>query len=299
MIFTPIKPMLLCMGKEVTNNPGKLYDIKWDGWRILLHKQGNRIEAFTRHGNNVTFLFHELDKVKENIKADTAILDCEGVVLRKGISNFNDFSYRGLLRNKQKIVDATETHPVSFIAFDIIQTNKTHMKEPLIDRKRRLQEILTPSNVISPTPFILENGKDIYKLTKEQGMEGIVEKSIQSVYKLNTRSSSWLKHKHFKYMDAVIMGYKENPFCLIVGAVFSGKIKPIATVKYGYTSEDKKAFRSVSRGIITKEENGVTWVEPLLCCNIKYLERNENDRLRITSFNGFKLDKQAIECGWN
>ncbi|MFL1997518.1 hypothetical protein ABC382_08750 [Lysinibacillus sp. 1P01SD] len=65
MLFTPIKPMLLHMGNnnEIDDDPSWIYDIKWDGWRILLHKQGERIEAFTRHGNNVTAKFPELQEV--------------------------------------------------------------------------------------------------------------------------------------------------------------------------------------------------------------------------------------------
>lgn len=53
MLFTPIKPILLNIGRKIKNNPGHLFDIKWDGWRILIHKQGNRIEVYTRHGKSI------------------------------------------------------------------------------------------------------------------------------------------------------------------------------------------------------------------------------------------------------
>ncbi|WDV05041.1 MULTISPECIES: ATP-dependent DNA ligase [Lysinibacillus] len=90
MLFTPIKPMLLHMGNndEINDNPEWIYDIKWDGWRILLHKEGDRLEAFTRHGNNVTAKFPELQ-----IQSHKAIIDCEGVVLRNGVSVFDDFAF--------------------------------------------------------------------------------------------------------------------------------------------------------------------------------------------------------------
>ena len=61
MLFTPIKPMLLSMGNnnEIINSDEYIYDIKWDGWRILLHKQGDIVDAYKRHGNNVTAKFPE------------------------------------------------------------------------------------------------------------------------------------------------------------------------------------------------------------------------------------------------
>lgn len=98
MLFSPVKPMLLHTGKQILDDDGIIWEIKWNGWRILLHKEGDRVEAFTRHGTNVTAKFPELQEVGRSINEHTAILDTEGVVLRNGgISVFEDFSYRGLI----------------------------------------------------------------------------------------------------------------------------------------------------------------------------------------------------------
>ncbi|ADU28471.1 DNA ligase [Evansella cellulosilytica] len=297
MLFTPVKPMLLTMGKEPTNHPEHLYDIKWDGWRILIHKQGNRIEAYTRHGNQVTNQFPELQEALSHINKHTAILDCEGVVLRNGNSVFEDFAYRGRLKSTEKIRKAMITHPVTFVAFDILATDKPLLKETLIKRKQYLKDIITPSNVLLATPYVIEDGQTLHTLTKEKGMEGIVEKPLNSLYHLDTRSPNWLKHKHFKRLDTVIMGYKENPFTMIVGSTFSnGKLKPVAQVEFGFNPEDKQAFRGIANRLITKEENGVFWLEPLLCCSTQYLEKTSKNMLRITSFKGFLPEKKVEEC---
>ena len=154
MLFTPVKPMLLHMGNnnEIVDSDEWIYDIKWDGWRILLHKDKDQIEAFTRHGNNVTAKFPELQSIGKSIKADKAIIDCEGVVLRNGISVFDDFNYRGRLSNKDKINQATITHPATFIAFDVLATDKSFMNKPLIERKDILNSIIEPSNELLITP---------------------------------------------------------------------------------------------------------------------------------------------------
>ena len=294
MLFTPIKPMLLQMGnaKEIIDNPEWIYDIKWDGWRILLHKEGDKVEAYTRHGNNVTAKFPELQDVGHSIQSHTAIIDCEGVVLRNGISVFDDFAYRGRLTNKDKIEQATITHPANFIAFDVLATDKPCIKQPLVERKNLLTSLIEPSNCILATPSIVGNGSNIFQLTKDKGMEGIVGKRSNSTYKTNHRSHDWLKYKHFKVMDTVILGYKENPFTMLVGTRLSnGKYKPLANVEFGFKHEEKVAFRQIAKQITTNVDRDITWLEPSLNCRVQYLEKTSTGSLRIVSFKGFNFDK--------
>jgi len=291
--------MLLSWGKDIQDNEQSLFDIKWDGWRLLLHKEGDRYEAYTRHGNKVTHKFPELKEAMSHIQLERAIVDAEGVVLRNGNSVFEDFAYRGLLNDPNKIQSAMKTHPVSFIAFDILETNRSHIKEPLIDRKKRLADLIIPSNTIISTPYIIGNGIHLFELTKEKGMEGIVEKRLDSTYQLDTRSPNWKKFKHFKRMDTVIMGYKENPFTMIVGVNFPTGIQPVASVEFGFKPDEKQAFRKIVPQLVKNEKNGVNWIEPALCCEVQYLEKTEKNHLRIVSFKGFRFEKQPDECVWS
>lgn len=298
MLFTPIKPMLLHMGNnnEIDDDPNWIYDIKWDGWRILLHKDKNRIEAYTRHGNNVTAKFPELQSVGKSIKVDKAIIDCEGVVLRNGVSVFDDFNYRGRLSNKDKINQTVITHPATFIAFDVLTTDKSFMNKSLIERKDILNSIVEPSNELLITPSVVGNGSNVFNITKDKGMEGVVGKRTNSTYKTNHRSHDWLKFKHFKYMDVVILGYKENPFTMIVGSQSSnGKYRPVASVEFGFKHEEKAAFRKIAKQIVVKIERDVTWIEPVLNCKVQYLEKTASGSLRIVSFKGFNFDKVLVE----
>lgn len=294
MLFTPIKPMLLHMGNnnEIDDDPNWIYEIKWDGWRILVHKEGDRVEAYTRHGNNVTAKFPELQSVGRSIDERTAIIDCEGVVLRNGVSVFDDFAFRGRLSNKEKIKEAAVTHPATFIAFDVLSTDKLHTNKPLEERKEILSSIIEPSNSLLVTPSVVGNGSNIFHLTKERNMEGIVGKRSNSMYKTNHRSHDWLKYKHFKIADVVILGYKENPFTMLVGTQLNnGKYKPLANVEFGFKPEEKVAFRQIAKQIVTKEERDMMWLEPRLHCKVQYLEKTASSSLRIVSFKGFDFDK--------
>lgn len=298
MLFSQIKPMLLHMGKEIEDDANWLYEIKWDGWRILIHKQGDRVEAYTRHGNNVTNRFPELKEVGRSILAHTVIIDTEGVVLRNGVSVFDDFAYRGRLTNILKIQEAMITHPVTFIAFDILYTDDgTHINEPLLQRKERLANLIQPSNVLMITPSVIGEGKHIFEITKERSMEGVIGKRIDSTYQLNHRSADWLKYKHFKISAAVILGYQERPFRMIVGNYTKdGKLHAVATLDFGFKPEEKQAFKQIAQNIIKIKEKDINWLEPSLVCNVQYLEKTSNGKLRIASFKGFNFEKEPKEC---
>lgn len=296
MLFTPIKPMLLGTGNDVINDPNTIWDIKWDGWRTIIHKEGNRIEAYTREGNNITAKFPELQAVGQSIKEHTVIIDAEGVVLRSGVSVFEDFSYRGSLSNTEKIEQATITHPATFIAFDILATDKSVMKQPLYKRKELLSSIIRPSNNLIVTPSVEENGSHIFQLTKEKNMEGIVGKRRDSIYRINQRSKDWLKYKHFKMTDTVILGFSENPFSMVVGSHLSnGKCKRLANVEFGFSQEEKMAFRQIAKQLIIKTERNITWIEPLLSCKVQYLEKTRTGLLRIATFKGFNFEQISEE----
>ncbi len=301
VLFTAISPMLATMRPDAFDDPDWLNEPKWDGWRLLIHKQSDHIEAYTRHGTNVTRRFPELQEAVRYIHADSAILDCEGVCLRDGRSVFDDFAYRGRLRDERKILKATQSHPVTFIVFDLIYSNDhEHTHEPLVERKKRLADIVEPAQMIMPTMFVRGEGIALKKQTEERNWEGIVAKRANSRYVFGSRSPDWLKVKNWKTIDTVILGYRQKPqFGLIVGAHFpTVRNKPIAVVEFGFRPEEKSAFLAVAKDLHTVKGKDCQWVEPVLCCRVQYLEQTERHNLRIVSFKGFLPNKNPEDCVW-
>lgn len=300
MLFTPLKPMLVSMGYEPFNNENYIFEPKMDGWRILLHKEGQRIEAYTRNGKCVTEKFPELQAVVGKIKPSTAIFDCEGVVMREGRPIFDDFSYRCRLSDPVKIAQAQISHPASFVAFDVLYTDHDHTDDPLMDRKQRLIEMIEPNPILMPTLYVEGEGKALRALSIEHDLEGIVAKKKDSKYQLNTRSPDWIKIKNYKTIDTIILGYRTAPeFSLVVGLHFpTVRYKPVATVHIGISPEEKAAFLEVAKQLLTEKDRNTQWIEPRLCCRVQYLERTELHYLRMVSFKGFLFDKNPDDCKW-
>jgi bifunctional non-homologous end joining protein LigD len=300
MLFTPIKPMIVSIGREPFDDERFIFEPKWDGWRIILHKQGTRIEAYTRNGKVVTDKFPELKEASRAITTHTAILDCEGIVLRDGRPVFDDFSYRGRISNSSRIRNAVNTHPATFVVFDVLYTDREHLKESLMIRKQRLHEIVSVTPIISPTMYIEAQGQALFNLTRERDMEGIVAKCKESKYYLDTKNPDWLKIKHFKAIDVIILGYRTNPFGLVIGLNFrTVQNKPVGVVEFGFKPEEKQMFLGLAEQLHTVKDQKTQWIEPLLSCHIEYLERTDTHHLRTTVFRGFMFDKKPEDCMWN
>ncbi|GGD60289.1 ATP-dependent DNA ligase [Paenibacillus nasutitermitis] len=301
MLFTPIKPMLVTMGTHAFDHQDWIFEPKWDGWRIFIHKEGKRIEVFTRSGRNVTHKFPEASEMKDSIHSHSAILDCEGVCFRGERPVFDDFAYRGRLSDLNKIDDARQTNPATFIVFDVLFSTGDHRNDGLLERKKVINEIIEPSQILAPTMYIHEHGKKLSSLSVERDLEGIVAKRIDTKYVTDTRSADWLKIKNFKTIDTVILGYRTSPqFALVVGLHFrTVKNKPVAVVEFGFTVDEKLAFLKNAEKIHTVYRKGIQYIDPQLCCKIQYLERTDTHHLRTTSFKGFVFDKKPEECCWH
>lgn len=301
MLFTPLKPMLPVWCEEPFDNEAYLFEPKWDGTRMMLHKQGGKLEAYTRSGVTVSGNFPELREVADLIRAHTAILDCEGICLRGNRPVFDDFMYRLRLGRADTIKQAMATHPTAWVVFDVLlSSDREHLKEPLMDRKRRLDELLEPGPALLKTIYLENEGNTLFSLTERQGMEGIVAKRKHSSYTLNARSPDWLKIKHAQRIDAVILGYMTDPFRLMIGLHFrTVKNKPVGTVQAGLELEHRDWFLEQFKQDAVRQEGDVYRVEPRLCCRIEYKDRTDMHQLQHTRFVSFLPNKRADDCVWS
>jgi bifunctional non-homologous end joining protein LigD len=244
MLFTSVKPMLLSNHKVTPfslTDPNLLYEPKYDGWRLLLHKEGPKIEIYTRHGNLVTNRFPEFVEAAAGIQAHSVILDGEGVCFCpvKLRPDFGMFEARAKLTNPIKIQAAMQHSPATLIPFDVIMVNgKSLCADPLLERKRILTEFISNGPAIMLPTYFIGDGQGLFDWTLENKWEGIVAKHVLSRYRINRRpdrlADSWVKRKHVETTEAYILGYQENPFALVVG--LENHVPP-AVVEYGVNSK--------------------------------------------------------------
>jgi bifunctional non-homologous end joining protein LigD len=294
-----ISPMLAHLAAKPFTRKGWIFEIKWDGYRIIAHVQDKNVTLYSRSHQDYTQIFSPVSRAlaKQNINA---ILDGEMVVLdEKGQAHFQ------LLQQFQK----TQQGDLVYYVFDLLWLNGDDLRElPLAERKKKLIKLLHPNAKIRISEHVATDGEAFFKVAAQQGLEGIMAKDIDSPYFSGKRSQSWLKMKAVHQEEAIIAGYtaprgsRQHIGSLILG-MFKGKELVYIGHSSGKLSEQgladlKKKLDSLARVTSPfknppKTNAPVTWVKPTLVCEVNFTEWTEDGHLRHPVFIGLRQDKPA------
>lgn len=181
-----IEPCVPTVAKRAPVGPEWLYEIKHDGYRLMVRKDDDRVRVYTRRGADWTERYPRVVAAVRRLKVRSVLLDGEGIVYdHKGMPSFD------LIHSRD--YDAE----VSLAAFDLLELDGVDLrKQKLLDRKARLAKLL--SNVKDGIEFnghLEGEGHRIYKHACKLGCEGIVAKRKDLPYE-SGRSKRWLKIKN-------------------------------------------------------------------------------------------------------
>jgi len=287
---TIIQPMLASAAKQIFNHPDWLYELKWDGYRVLAHISEKGVLLQSRNGISLTSKFPKLAKDLEAVEHE-CILDGEVVLLDEaGVSQFGELqnypNAKGVLR---------------FYVFDMLYLNGHSMLDlSLIDRKSLIPDVVEGLDITRYCDHIEAMGSALYHKATAVGMEGVMAKHKASTYSLGARTDKWLKVKSVESVDALICGYTAAADgtvafgSLILGIMEGEKMAYIGNCGSGFSEAKReellKLFRRYGsdRNPFDKKLNlkGRTpnWMIPTLKCEVKYSERTKNGMLRHPVF---------------
>ncbi len=205
--------------------------------------------CFSRAGNEVTHQYPELASLPQRFSARRAILDGEIVVLdEKGRSDFERMQQR--MNVQQPSPDLRKRYPVTYYLFDLPYCDGYDLREvPLLERKNFLRRLLDPSPEFRFSDHVLENGKGLFDLARQQELEGVVGKRLDSVY-VSARSQNWVKLKATKTLDVVIGGWtaprgSRTHFGSLLLGLYQGKA--LRFVGHAGTGMDEKTRASLMK----------------------------------------------------
>ena len=310
----PISPMMAKAG-EPFDSDHHFFDLKWDGLRALLFLDRGRLELQNRNRRDVTKQYPELQSIKSQIKARTAIIDGEVVVLdEKGTPSFGRLQTRFGHIDSREIIVESRTNPTTYVAFDLLHFNgKDIIKEPLEYRKNRLRKIVSESPHLLYGEHIETKGLTYYKEASRLGFEGIIAKEKDSLYLPGIRSSSWIKIKGTSTIDAVVVGYTQgegaraSTFGSLVAALYDkkGKLVHIANVGGGFNNTTLDEVRPIldrltTKSVLIKEPfdapSPITWVKPRIVIEVLYSGITSDVKLRFPRFSKLRTDKKPADC---
>ena len=306
-LFTAVKisPMLIGAEREAFDSPDYLYELKLDGVRCLAYLDPDGKTTLSNKRNLlVSAIYPELSAIHKQVKG-RCILDGELVVISNGRPEFAEIQRRALMSDPFKIRIAAGQMPVSFTAFDILYADGENLlNAPLEQRKEYLSEYVRENARIAVSRVIQKRGKDLYALTVQQGLEGVVAKRKGSLYYPGRRTNDWIKCKNLKDEDFVVCGYirKNNHMTsIILGQYRDKRLIYKGHVTLGISSENFRRIQKQPRLSAPPFEVPVgnecaTWINPAMVCTVKYMEKTTSGALRQPVFKGLRDDKAAVEC---
>lgn len=279
-----IKPMLLGEVREVFDSKEYLYEVKYDGIRVLVFVSKDKVVIRSRYGIDITGLFPEMMVLCKMVKGNV-IFDGEIIMLDNNKVSFSKLQKRIHLKNKKTIEFLSKTNPVIFICFDVIYEGKDLINLSLLERKDVLSNY-KDNDVFIKSTYVIGDGTKLFNAIKKLDMEGIVAKKINSKYLVNERSDNWLKIKNYKSGDFIILGYinkeESHVISLVLGEHLNKKIVYVGKVILGKKRNlaDKILKMKKSKAVVKIKDKDVIYIKPEIKCLIKYLERTENGLLR-------------------
>ncbi|KKR95115.1 MAG: putative DNA ligase [Candidatus Levybacteria bacterium GW2011_GWA2_41_15] len=238
-------------GQGAQDKVGVDVQLKYDGFRVQIHKEGQNVRMFSRNLEEMTHMFPELIKATlSQVKADTAILDTEALAYNPQSEEFLPFQETTKRRRKHGIEEAALKLPLKAFVFDILyKDGKQLLDEPLTKRMKILDGVIKEDDVLIRTKNqTVKDPKTLSLLLEDaisKGLEGLVVKRLESPYEAGGRNFNWVKLK--RHSDGEL---SDTIDCVILGYI-SGRGKRTAfgagALLVGVYDKTKDEFVSISR----------------------------------------------------
>jgi ATP-dependent DNA ligase len=180
-----VEPCIPSLAQQVPSGPAWVHEIKHDGYRLMVWRDGERVRLFTRRGVDWTQRYPRIVHSARRLRASRFLIDGEAVVCGEdGVSDFE--------RLHSREHDAS----VFLYGFDLLAVDGRDIRgEPLDDRRAKLGSLLTRPDGIRFSECLGGDGTVIFQHACKLGLEGIVSKRRDSAY-WSGRSKTWLKVKN-------------------------------------------------------------------------------------------------------
>jgi bifunctional non-homologous end joining protein LigD len=293
-----VKPMLCTLTKDVVQDEDYLYELKWDGYRIVSYIKDGKVRMDSRSALDYTKKYPPVAKALKELSHD-AVLDGEVVVFNEeGKPDFDAL----------QLYNGHET-PINYCVFDLLWLDGYNlMNLPLTDRKALLKDLVEGNEVLRFSESF-DDGEALYQHALDLNLEGIVAKRRDSHYLPDARNDNWLKTPTRKRQEFVIGAWAESDKArsfrsLLFGAYNNDQLEWIGRSGGGYKEKDMPAILSqlqkleieqspfINKVLDTKGAK-IHWVKPELVANFEFATWTKSGRIRKpATFLGFRKDKK-------
>lgn len=291
---------------------GWVFEIKYDGYRMLGERNDDGAMLISRNGNDLTDTFPEVARAIRGLPYAGLVLDGEVVVHGPtGLPSFQLIQKRGRIQKKMDAARAALALPATYYAFDLLAFEGYDLRAlPLTTRKDLLKDVLPTVGPIRYSDHIPQEGLAMYEQVVAMGLEGIVGKRADSRY-VGGRSRSWIKVRAVHTGDFAVCGFtdpKEGDRgfgALHLAQIDDGQWFYAGRVGTGFTAKQRtdlgdhlRALPSAPPPLGSDVPRGAAhhWTVPELVVEVQYKEWTEVGLLRHPSFVRVRDDKPPVDC---
>ncbi|MBV9774497.1 MAG: non-homologous end-joining DNA ligase [Gemmatimonadetes bacterium] len=311
------EPMKATLAREVPHGGDWVYEVKYDGVRVVAHASAGEARLVTRNGREKTVQFPEVVEELRGLARAAGrplVLDGEIVALARGRKpgRFQEIQDRIHLKDPADVAEHVGADPAALVAFDLLADGDEALLDlPWRERRARLEarvgggtgHVLLSKTVSGP-------GERAVERARTSGWEGVIAKRADAPYRPGKRSDDWLKLK-VQYREEMVVGgwtdpQRSRPYLgsLLVGFYRDGELVFAGGVGTGFDREGLRTLRERLEALAVEESpfrdpprtrTPAHWVRPELVVELKYAEWTADGRLRQPVYLGLRDDKDALE----
>ncbi|KRA22689.1 DNA ligase D [Pseudomonas sp. Root569] len=283
-----------------------LYEIKFDGYRMLARIRDGEVRLFTRNDNDWTERLPRQVKALEALKLKDSWLDGEVVSLNAdGLPDFQAL---------QNAFDIGRSLDIVYYLFDAPFLDGQDLRNVAVEERRAaLKSALSGSRskLLRFSEAFAANQRDIFESACDLALEGVIGKRAGSLY-VSSRSADWIKLKCRLRQEFVIVGYTRpqgsrsgfGALLLAVnddnGLVYAGRVgtgfdqAALKSIYAKLTALERKTS-PLEKPLTNAQARGVHWVEPTLVGEVQFTEWTREGVVRQAAFLGLRTDKPAAQ----
>jgi bifunctional non-homologous end joining protein LigD len=294
-----------------------VYEVKWDGIRVLVDVTGGRLTVRSRTGRDITAAFPELAALAAG--SPDVLLDGEAVALDDGRPSFPRVVERVHVTDPRRAAQLARDCPVTLFVFDVLRlADRDLTQQPWRERREVLERLVAatggerPHRRLSP---VYDDGAALLAATEAQGLEGVVAKRRASRYLPGRRSPDWVKHAHRSSLSCLVGGWRPETGdprrvgALLVGVRAGDGLRFLGRVGSGMTAERDRELRArlaplevpdppFDEALPRIDAAGARWCRPELAVEVRYLGHGlppPGARLRAPVLRGIRPAEDVVE----
>lgn len=294
---------------DIPTEKGWVYEVKYDGFRCVLHWDKEKIRLVSRNEVDLTDKFPEIIAFcieNQSLIAKLLPLKIDGelVIINNAYqANFSSIQKRGRLNKKETIQQASATRPATFLGFDLLHQKETSLeKSAFSERKKKLlaffklakfDQQITRSNRLCYVPFY-EDSSELWKEIFANKGEGVIAKRKDSPYNSGKHHNDWFKIKNWRTLDGILTSYDTENDYFTVNVYEGEQLVEVGKCKHGVDSSELTTLHElfVSKG---EKRGSVFTLPPAICAEINTLDFVKHE-VREPSINRVLVNIAATDC---